>query len=267
LWKEDDPLGRTVELGGDSVAGFEFWGGGKGGGGRSRGAIPNPRIVEVVGVAKNVRDGLEMVSASIHPVIYLPLRPSDYTGPVLNGFTLMVRAAPGVDAVAAVRREISSMDAALTVFDSRSMQDQIDAMMFPVRSALYTYGFVGIFGLILASVGLAGVSAYSVARRGREIGIRIALGAQRADVLGLVMKEGAVLIGVGTAVGLAAAWAAMRALAGFLAEVARVGGTQAYLPAMMIGAPVLLAGLALSACYVPARKSTRIDPIVALRQE
>jgi ABC-type antimicrobial peptide transport system permease subunit len=77
--------------------------------------------------------------------------------------------------------------------------------MFPVRVALWTYGCIGIFGLILASVGLAGVTAYSVTQRRREIGIRIALGAQSADVLGLVMKEGAVLITAGTLIGLAAA--------------------------------------------------------------
>jgi putative ABC transport system permease protein len=108
------------------------------------------------------------------------------------------------------------------------------------------------------------MTAYSVAQRGREIGIRIALGAQRADVLGLVMKEGAVLVAVGSVLGLAGAWAGMRLLSGLISAVGR---TAAFEPALLIGAPLLLAGLALVACYVPARKSMRIDPVVALRQE
>ncbi|MBZ5581926.1 MAG: ABC transporter permease, partial [Acidobacteriia bacterium] len=256
LWNGADALGRQIEIGSEPIAGFEV--GPKGPAKPSRGSIPSPRLVEVVGVAKNVRDGLETADSKIRAAIYLPLRPSDYSRPVLNGFTLLVRAAPGVDAIAAVRREISTMDAGLTVFNARAMPQQIEQMMFPVWMALKTYGFIGLAGLILASVGLAGVSAYSVARRGREIGIRIALGAQRADVLGLVMKEGAVLIGMGTVLGLALAWAAIRALSGIINEMARVGEAQSYLPFVMIGAPVALGALALAACYVPARKSTRI---------
>jgi ABC-type antimicrobial peptide transport system permease subunit len=121
--------------------------------------------------------------------------------------------------------------------------------------------------LILASVGLAGMTAYSVAQRGREIGIRMALGAQSADVLGLVMKEGAALVAVGTIIGLAGGGAGLRLLSAYLSEVAKTTGTTASHPALLLGAPLLLASLALVACYVPARKSMRIDPVVALRQE
>jgi ABC-type antimicrobial peptide transport system permease subunit len=139
--------------------------------------------------------------------------------------------------------------------------------MFPVRVALWTYGCIGIFGLILASVGLAGVTAYSVTQRRREIGIRIALGAQSADVLGLVMKEGAVLITAGTLIGLAAAWAGMRLLSAIMSTISRTAGTSASDPLLLVGAPLLLAALALAACYLPARHSLRIDPVLALRQE
>jgi ABC-type antimicrobial peptide transport system permease subunit len=147
------------------------------------------------------------------------------------------------------------------------MTEQIDELMFPVKVALWTYGFIGIFGLILASVGLAGVTAYSVAQRRREIGIRVALGARSGDVLGLVMKEGAVLIAIGTVVGLLAARAGIRVMSAALSQIARTAGTSTSDPVLLVGTPLLLATLALVACYLPARKSTRIDPVVALRQE
>ena len=126
---------------------------------------------------------------------------------------------------------------------------------------------VGLFGLILASVGLAGVTAYSVARRAREIGIRMALGARRADVLRLVMSEGAVLVAVGTIFGVGGAWAGMRTLSGVMAEVARVAGSSTSDSLLIFGAPGMPALLAMAACYLPARKSMRIDRAITLRQE
>jgi ABC-type antimicrobial peptide transport system permease subunit len=124
-----------------------------------------------------------------------------------------------------------------------------------------------VFGLILASVGLAGVTACSVARRRREIGIRVALGAGSGDVLGLVMKEGAVVVALGTAAGLALAWAGMRALAAAMSVIARTAGKSDSDQALLVAAPLLLAAVALVACYLPARKSLRVDPVVTLRQE
>jgi putative ABC transport system permease protein len=144
------------------------------------------------------------------------------------------------------------------------MIEQIAQFMSALKAASWTYALIGIFGLILAAVGLAGVTAYSVTQRRHEIGIRMALGARAADVLGLVMKEGVTLVTVGTVVGLAFAWAGIRALSGMFFSVASVQGND---PVLLVGAPLLLAGLALIACYVPARKSMRVDPAVALRQE
>ena len=263
-WPGEDPLGRVIEVGNEEVPGFAIGTGSP----ANRLRLPGKtQKFEVVGVAKNVRDGLNMVAADAPAVLYLPLRPADYARSSLQGVTLMVRAAPGADAIGAIGREISAVDDHLTPFDVRSMPEQIDRLMFPVKVALWTYGCIGIFGLILASVGLAGVTAYSVTQRRREIGIRVALGARDRDVLGLVMKEGAVLILVGTAIGLAGAWAGIRALSGFLSVIARTAGTSTSDPALLIGAPLLLAALTLVACYVPARKSMRIDPVVALRQD
>jgi ABC-type lipoprotein release transport system permease subunit len=227
------------------------------------GALGSGRqMYEIVGVAKDVTE--DLVVNKKHPAIYFQLRPADYAQPSLRGVTLMLRAAPGVDAIAAVRREVATMDSTITPFNARSMAEQIAQFMSMLKAASWTYGLIGVFGLILASVGLAGVTAYSVTQRGHEIGIRLALGAQKRDVLALVMKEGAALVGIGTFIGLACAWAGLKALWSMFFSVASVALNS---PLLLIGAPTLLAGLALVACYVPARRSTRMDPVVALRQE
>jgi predicted permease len=220
---------------------------------------------EVVGVVKDFKMVFAMEEP--RPVIFFPLRMSDYAQPSLRGVTLMMRAAEGGDVTGAVRREIAAMDANLTPFDARSMPEQIDRLMVLLRLAMKIYGAIGLFGLILAAVGLAGVTAYSVTQRGREIGIRIALGAGRGDVLRLAMNEGLVLVAVGTVLGLAGAWGAARLLSTLIEAVASATSAGTYDPVLLVGAPLMLAGLALVACYLPARKSTRIDPVVALRQE
>ena len=260
-WKGQDVLGRRIEVRNEGASG-------------GLGAMPGTidfrsgvlgserRVFEVVGVVNDVTE--DLVASKKHPAIYFPLRPADYAQPSLRGVTLMVRAAPGVDVLTAVRREIAAMDSRLTPFNARSMREQIAQFMSALQAASWTYGLMGAFGLVLASVGLAGVTAYAVAQRSHEIGIRMALGAQKRNVLGLVMKEGAALVTVGTITGLAFAWAGIRALSGLFFAVASVQSTD---PVLLVGAPVLLAGVALAACYLPARKSMRIDPAVMLRQE
>jgi predicted permease len=261
FWTGGDVLGQPIEIGNGDVS-------------PALGALPGTfdlrpellgkgrRTYEVVGVAKDLAE--DFVAQKKHPLIYFPMRKADFARPSLRGVTLMLRAVPGVDAIGVVRREIASIDPSLTPFNARSMPEQIDEFMSPLRAASWTYGLIGAFGLILASVGLAGVTAYAVSQRGREIGIRVALGAQRSDVLSLVMKEGVVLVTVGTVVGLAAAWAGIRVLSGLFFTVASVESSD---PLLLAGAPLLLAVLALVACYLPARRSMRIDPAVALRQE
>ena len=260
-WKGQEALGRRIEVSNDEASGgFGAWPGtldyrasvlGKG-----------RQVFEVVGVAKDVTE--DVVVSKKHPVVYFPLHAADYAQPSLRGMTLMMRAAPGVDVITAVRRQIAAIDPNLTPFNARSMTEQIAQFMSALKGASWTYGVIGIFGLILAAVGLAGVTAYSVAQRGHEIGIRMALGAQKHDVLGLVMKEGAALVTIGTLTGLAFAWSGIRALSGIFFTVASVQGSD---PVLLVGAPLLLAGVALAACYLPARRATGIDPAVALREE
>ncbi len=260
-WKGQDPLGRRIEIDNvDAGPGFGAWPGSfdfrPGAVGKGR------RIFEVVGVARDVAN--DLVAQKEHPAIYFPLRPADYEQPSLRGVTLMVRAKPGVNVISAVQREISAMDSAITPYNARSMTEQIEQFMYPLRTATWTYGVIGAFGLVLASVGLAGVTAYSVAQRRHEIGIRIALGARRTDVLGLVMKQGLALVAVGTLIGLVGAWAGNRLLAGLYSTVATTSTSD---PLLLVGAPLLLATVALVACYVPARKSMEVDPVLALRAE
>ena len=223
------------------------------------------RVFEVVGVAGDVAEGLTVQKP--RPTIYFPLSEADYRQPSVSGITLMARSAPGADVLPAIAREISAIDSRLTPFDSRAMGEQIERFMSPLNVASWTYRLMWIFGLILAAVGLAGVTAYAVMQRTREIGIRVALGAGKNDVLRLVMKDGSILIATGMALGLAAAWASTRLLAAMNATAGQVTATSTSNPVILIGAPVILAALAMLACYLPARQSLRIDPVTALRQE
>jgi predicted permease len=263
-WPGLDPLGRPIELGSEELPTLALRPEELRRGGHVAG---KPRVFQVVGVVRNIRDGLTFDAKDAPGVIYRPIQPADYGQPSLQGWTLLVKAIPGVDVETQVRRVISAVDDRIKPFNARSMPEQIDNLLYLLTLALWTYGCIGMFGLILASVGLAGVTAYSVTQRRREIGIRVALGAQRSDVLGLVMKEGALLILAGAAIGMAAGRGGMRLLAASLSTIARSSGTGMSDPLLLVGAPLLLAAIALVACYLPARKSLRIDPAVSLREE
>jgi predicted permease len=264
LWKSKESVGRSLDVGnGEIMPAMGLWPGSF----DHRPTVSGSGLqrFEVIGVAANVTE--DILVGKPRPAIYFPLRPSTYSHPSLQGITLMVRTIPGVDALSMVRREIAAIDERITPVNGRSMEDQIDRFMAPLRMAAWTYAFIGAFGLVLAGVGLAGVTAYAVAQRIREIGIRIALGAKRGAVLSLVMKEGLVLIIAGTAFGMCGGWVEARMLASMNSSVGTVTSTSTSDPTVLVGAPLLLALLALIACYLPARRSTRIDPAVALRQE
>jgi predicted permease len=262
MWKGENPIGREIQIGNADVGppkilpgSFDY---------RSQEKAAAQTYV-VVGVAGDVAEGL--VVRQPRPAVYFPLRPADYDRPSLEGVTLIVRTVPGTDALSAVERQITELSGTVSPFNAMSMQEHIEQFMYPLRAAAWTYAAVGFFGLILASVGLAGMTAYSVTQRRHEIALRMALGARSRDVLQLVVKQAATLVMAGTAIGMALAWAGERALMAMSSSVVSVNSTSTTDPIVLIGAPLLLATLALIACYLPARRSVTINPIVALRQE
>jgi predicted permease len=225
----------------------------------------SPRTYEVIAVAGDVAN--DLVINKRRPAVYFPLRNADVSSPSLQGITLIARAAPGSNLLEALGREISALDGNVVPFNVGSMNEHIADFIAPLRSAAWTYGIIAIFGMILASVGLAGMTAYSVVQRRREIGIRMALGARKGDVVRTVMKQGMLLIGIGTTIGLGCAWAGSRMLSAMNSSVGQVTATSASDPLVLFGAPLLLGSVATLACYLPARKSSRVDPLLALHEE
>jgi len=200
-------------------------------------------------------------------IIYLPLTSRDFARPPAGGITILVRSDAGPDALNGIRNEIALTDPNLNIFNMQTLGAHLDRSRSALRFSVQTYGGIGVFGLVLAAIGLAGVTAYSVAQRRKEIAIRTALGASRAQVLGLVLREGAALVSVGTALGFLGAIGLAKvvsALANMFVDALKVGTNDLRL---LIGAPLLLAAVAMLACYVPARRAVKIDPLKALREE
>jgi hypothetical protein len=243
-WKKgENPIGWQIEIGNAEVSppkilpgSFDY-----------RSETKGTRATyEVIGVAEDVAEGLVVQRAS--PAVYFPLRPADYDRPSLEGVTIIVRAVPGTDAVSSIGREVAALSPKVTPFNGMSMYEHIEQFMSPLRAAAWTYGVIGFFGLVLASVGLAGMTAYSVTQRRHEIAVRMALGARSRDVLGLVIKESISLVAVGTIIGMALAAAAERTLTAMSSAVATVNSTSSSNPVVLAGAPLSLAALALLAC-------------------
>jgi macrolide transport system ATP-binding/permease protein len=221
------------------------------------------RHYEVVGVVHDLRNGIGVRE----PVIYLPLTPADFARPPAGGMTILVRSDAGADALSGIRKEIAFIDPNLNIFNVQTLSEYVDRSRASTRFAVQTYGGIGVFGLVLAAIGLAGVTAYGVAQRRKEIAIRMAIGASRAQVLRLVLREGTALVTVGTVMGFLGAIALAKmlsALMNIFGEALSVGKND---PRLLLGAPLLLAAVAMLACYVPARRSTQIDPLKALREE
>jgi predicted permease len=232
LWPHEDALGKRLSVGG-----------------------PGGPFLEVVGVA---RDGkYRSLGEEPHPYVYQPVLQS-YD----PNMTLVVRTMGEPQAIApAVREQIRALDAKLPIADVKTFRDQLDLSLFPSRVAAWTLGGFGVLALLLAAIGIYGVVSYSVAQRTREIGVRMALGAKRKDVLRLVLGQGLFVIAFGLAVGLLLALAVTRLIAGFLYGV---GATDL----LTFGSvPLLLGVVALAASYIPARRATKVDPLVALRYE
>jgi len=220
----------------------------------------------VIGVAGDVVDGPLGSAPVVH--VYAPYSEtndralSSPTAGLLRRFSIAVNG--DVDAASlttSVRAAIAAVDPALAVAKVTTMREVVRELSAPQRfSATVLTGFAA-GALMLAAIGLYGVLAFIVAQRTREIGVRLALGAARSEVLVLILKQGMVLVGAGLVIGLAGALAATRVLRSMLFE------TDIYDPITFAIVPVLLALVSLAACYVPARRAAVVDPMVTLRTE
>ncbi|MGH9523461.1 MAG: ABC transporter permease, partial [Terriglobales bacterium] len=235
-WPDHDPVGRRLRI-------------------RLRfGPNPVHPWSTVVGVVKNIKhDGLDVDGV---PHLYVPL--NQFLGLSLS---LALRTSlPASSLEAQIRGAIQSVDPGLPVFGVTSMDEILDASLASRRfSANLVAGFAG-GALLLASTGIYGLLAFMVGQRSREIGLRLALGAQRADVLRLVLGKGVVLAGLGILIGVIFSASTASLMASLLY------GVRPHDPAVFLTVPLLLLVVAIAASYIPAWRATKVDPIVALRE-
>ena len=215
----------------------------------------DPTMREIIGLVSDIRN--RNLTSDLRPGYYLPAAQMPF-----NQMTLVVRTTNDPHSViTAVQNEVHAMDSELPIFNVKTMEEYISATVAGPRfNATLLVIFAGV-ALILTIVGLYGVMSYSVAQRTNEIGIRMALGAQAGDVLRLIVSQGFKLVLIGLGIGLVGAFALMRVIASLLFGVTTKD------PLTFAAVAVLLALVALLACYIPARRATRLDPLHALRYE
>jgi predicted permease len=217
--------------------------------------VQEPNLLQVVGVVGTTVVG--QIGEDPQPIAYFPMR-QQYS----PAGTLVVHTTSNPEALlGAVRTQVQQIDKNLAFTNAQTVQQILGQGLWPARMGAALLGLFGALALILASIGIYGVLAYSVAQRTSEIGLRMALGAQPRQVLGLVLKQGMLLALVGATAGILVALPVARQAAGLLY------GVSATDPLTYVGITLLLMAVALLACYLPARRATRIDPLVALRVE
>jgi predicted permease len=232
-WPEQDPLGKRISKTG-----------------------PEGPFLEIVGVAATIK--YVLIGEEPRPYVYVPLSQNPNT-PIA---TLLLRSSGDPLTLAPpIRALIREIDPNITLWDTSRLTDMISFILLPARFAAVGFGLFGLLALLLASVGLYGVMSYTVSQRTHEIGIRTTLGAQRGDIIRLMLKRGIRLTAIGLVIGLAISLAGTRLLSALLYEI---GTTD---PLTFVGVSVLLAAVAVLACYLPARRATKVDPMVALRCE
>jgi predicted permease len=215
---------------------------------------------QIVGVVGNIKS--RTLGEDTRPVLFRALEQNTASDPSFLGYTLMVRSAGDTAALTnAVRHEIHALDPAMAVYNVETMDEHLRSALFLPRLAGTLFGVFGCIGLMLAATGLYGVMSYSVSRRTREIGIRIALGAQRRAVEGLILRQGMALTAIALALGMPAAWLAAKFSASFLY------GVHPHDAVTFTLVPIFLAGVGTLACWVPAQRASKVDPQTILRYE
>jgi putative ABC transport system permease protein len=231
FWPNEDPLGKRISIGG-----------------------PDSPKREVIGV---VEDGKYAgLNEDPKPFVARPLWQS-YSGSTI---VIVRSAAEPQQLLGAVRNEVLQLDPNIPL-TARTLSERMDLPLLPARVAASVLGGFGMLALALVAIGIYGVMSYAVAKRTREIGIRMALGAERGDVLKLIVSQGLTLTVIGMAIGGAAALALTQTMKALLF------GISATDPYTFIGVGVLLALVAFLSCYFPARRASKVDPMIALRYE
>jgi len=235
FWPNQDPIGREFKLSSDSQ-----------------------HPIRVIGLAKDSH--FLGITGTINPFFYMPYS-QHYFGNSLA--TLQIRTAALPDAmIPKVEQLIDQLGPTMPVFDVKSMPEALDTLngMLPFQIAAVLAASLGLLGLLLAVVGVYGVVSYAANQKTREIGIRMALGAQPLEVLKMVFRQGMIIVVIGLVLGMGAAFASARLMGRFLT----VRTTD---PLTYIAVATCLALVALAACYIPARRAMRVDPMEALRYE
>ncbi|HKQ77449.1 MAG TPA: ABC transporter permease [Blastocatellia bacterium] len=232
LWPNEDPLGKRIRLG-----------------------APDNPLRSVVGVVGDVNHYDLETAPDLQ--VYVPHAQwtDSYMQLVIHG-----AAEPG-SLIGAVRKSIHALDPDAPIHNVATMRQLVSASVAQRRFTLLLIAVFAAVALLMAAIGLYGVTAYSVTQRAKEIGVRVALGARRADVLRLVVAQGLRLVALGVALGLMSALALTRLMKKLLFEVSATD------PVTFAGIALLLALVALLACWLPARRATKVDPMIALRCE
>jgi putative ABC transport system permease protein len=243
VWPAQEPLGRRLRLGGGDAP----W-------------------LSVVGVVRDVKDGKLQAEPMDHTYTTLAqASDAEVANPIvrqLRSLNIVVRAAGEPTALAgSVRLVLREIDPELALARVRTLEDDVRAATAPQRASAYVLALFGLSAVLLAAVGIYGVLAYTVGQQTREIGVRMAMGARAGDVLRMVGASGLRLAATGMVLGVAGALALTRLLASFLHGVTPTD------PVTFGLVGLVLSAVALVACYGPARRATRIDPLVALRDE
>ncbi len=234
-WSGINPVGRRLRLGGN----------------------PSLPWVTVVGIVKDMKqDGLDTDGV---PHIFRPIY--QQSGWRSNSMSVVARTPlPASLLESQIRSEIQAIDPGLPIFNVRSMTDVMDVSIAPRRFSAELVGVFAVVAMLLSSIGIYGLLAYMVGQRSREIGIRVALGAQRPDILKLILGKGLLLAGTGIAIGLILSAISARIIAGLLYGVHPIDVI------VFVAVPLILLVVAFLATYIPARRATMVDPIIALHE-
>jgi predicted permease len=241
-WPGEDPVGKRIRLGQDFERGTDD---------------PNLPWLTIVGVSPPVFQQSNQNDLRVQPTVYVPFRQE----PTI-AFTVLARSKLTRDAlITSIRNELRSVDPDLPLYNIRTLDDILQNRRWPFRVFGTLFASFAVIALVMSSVGIYAVTSYGVGQRTSEIGVRMALGASRRDVLWLVLRQGLKRIAVGLAVGLLAAFGLSRVLASVLVNMTPTD------PVTFLSISILLTAVTIMACIVPARRAMYLDPVHALRTE